>query len=74
MLLKHLKQTRTKHDRFLDDEQKNQLRDIIQHCEAIRNQNEESRIIKIFKELPREQRLSLYQKLAAYLESTTEVF
>jgi hypothetical protein len=74
MLLKHLKQTRTQHDRFLDDEQKNQLRDIIQHCETIRNQDEQSKIIKIFKELPREQRLSLYQKLAAYLESTTEVF
>ncbi len=73
-LLKRIRQTRTQHEAWFQDAQKDTLRDAIQVCETIRNHDRESQILSLFQELPRDQRLALYQKLPAYLDSTTEVF
>jgi hypothetical protein len=73
-LLKDIRQTRSQHESILEDDQKDSLRNLIQECQSIQNQDRTSQIETLFQELPREQRLELYQRLAAYLENTTEVF
>jgi len=73
-LLKKIRQTRNQHETILEDDQKDTLRSLVQDCQAIQNQDRTSQIETLFQELPREQRLELYQRLAAYLENTTEVF
>lgn len=73
-LYKEIRQSRNQHDAFLADDQKDVLRELVANCEAVQNQDRASKIENLFKELPREERVGLYQRLSAYLESTTEVF
>jgi hypothetical protein len=73
-LYKEIRQSRNQHDVFLADDQKDFLRELIANCEAVQNQDRASKIETLFKELPREERVGLYQRLSAYLEATTEVF
>jgi hypothetical protein len=73
-LLKEIRQTRIRHEAFLENGQKDALRSCRQQCEAIQNQNRASKIETLFQELPKNERIELYQRLSAYLESTTEVF
>ena len=73
-LLKEIRQTRSRHEIFLEDGQKDALISCRHTCEAIQNQNRASQIETLFQELPKDERIELYQRLGAYLETTTEVF
>lgn len=73
-LLKEIRQTRSQYVVFLEDEQKDVLRDCQQRCEDVQAQDHASQIETLFQKLPREKRVELYQRLSAYLEATTEVF
>jgi hypothetical protein len=72
-LLSHIRQTRNQHDVFLEEPQKNALQQLVNTCEAIRNQDRTSKIISLFQELPRDQRRDTYQMLGNYLDAPTEV-
>lgn len=72
--LKKISLTRSKHEGFLVDDQKDQLRELERKCQLVRNQNRASQIETLFLELPREERVELYKRLTALLEGTTEVF
>lgn len=71
-LLHNIQQTRHQHEEFL--EEKDVLKELEQKCRAVQNQDRASQIETLFKELPKEEQLALYQRLSAYLETTTEVF
>jgi hypothetical protein len=73
-LLKEIRQTLSQYVAFLEDEQKDVLRDCQQRCEDVQAQDHASQIETLFQKLPREKRVELYQRLSAYLEATTEVF
>jgi hypothetical protein len=72
--LKKISLTRSKHDNFLEDAQKDLLREVTEAYQLVQNQNRASKIETLFKELPTNERVELYQRLSAYLESTTEIF
>lgn len=72
--LKKINLNRVKYEDFLEDAQKDALREVIKACQLVQNQNRASKIETLFKELPKDERIELYQRLSAYLENTTEVF
>jgi hypothetical protein len=74
VLLKEIRQTRSQYDAFLEDEQKDALRECQQRCEDVQAQDYASQIETLFQRLPKEKRIDLYHRLSAYLEATTEVF
>ena len=71
-LLHNIQQTRHRHEEFL--EEKDVLKELEQKCRAVQNQDRASQIETLFKELPKEEQLALYQRLSAYLQAKTEVF
>lgn len=73
-ILKKISLTRSKHEAFLEDSHKDLLIKTIEACKLIQNHNRASKIETLFKELPKEERIELYQRLSAYLDNTTEVF
>jgi hypothetical protein len=73
-LLKKVKQQRHQYQPVLQAEQQQILKQIINNCVEIQNQDKESKILTLFQELPREQRESLLKRLSEYLSGTTEEF
>jgi len=73
-LLKEIRRVRNQYEPFLEDEQKDILRDCEQRCEEVQSQDYASEIETLFQKLPKEKRVELYRRLSAYLEATTEVF
>ncbi len=72
--LKKISSARVKYEDFLEDTQKDALGEAVKACQLVQNQNRASKIETLFQELPKEERIELYQRLSAYLENTTEVF
>ena len=72
--LKKISSTRVKYENFLEDAQKDALAEVLKACQLVQNQNRASKIETLFQELPKDERIELYQRLSAYLDNTTEVF
>ncbi|NJM99530.1 MAG: hypothetical protein HC800_22445 [Phormidesmis sp. RL_2_1] len=72
--LKKVSSTRVKYENFLEDAQKDALAEVLKACQLVQNQNRASKIETLFQELPKDERIELYQRLSAYLDNTTEVF
>jgi hypothetical protein len=66
-LVSKLKKQRQQHEDVLETEQKGILERIFIRCEAIQNQDAESKILALFQELPRPQQESLLKKLTEYV-------
>ncbi|MBF2075132.1 MAG: hypothetical protein IGS50_15425 [Synechococcales cyanobacterium C42_A2020_086] len=73
-LLSEIRRNRSQHEAFLTADQQTTLRHILETCQAVQNQDRASKILSLFQELPRDQRHRIYQRLADYLEGTTERF
>lgn len=73
-LLREVRRIRNQYAAFLEDGQKDVLRECQQRCEDIQSQDHASQIETLFQQLPKERRIELYQRLSAYLATTTEVF
>lgn len=73
-LLRQIRKQRSQHEEMLQEEQKQILKRIINHCLEIQNQNTESKIIALFRELPFEQREGVLKTLAEDLSRITEEF
>jgi DNA repair exonuclease SbcCD ATPase subunit len=66
-LLNKLKKQRQQHEDVLETEQKQILEGILTRCEAIQNQDTESKILALFQDLPHPQQESLLKKLTEYV-------
>ncbi len=66
-LLSKLKKERQQHEDVLETEQKQIIERIFTRCEAIQNQDTESKILALFQDLPRQQQDSLLKKLTEYV-------
>lgn len=73
-LYKEIAQWRNQHEERLTAKQKQTLERIVNRCIEIQNQDRESKILVLFRELPLAQRESLYNRLAKYLSGATEEF
>lgn len=66
-LLSKLKKQRQQHEDVLETEQKQIIERIFTRCEAIQNQDTESKILALFQDLPHPQQESLLKKLTEYV-------
>ena len=66
-LLSKLKKEQQQHENLFETEQKQILEGILTRCEAIQNQDAQSKILALFQELPHPQQESLLKKLTEYV-------
>ncbi len=71
-LLNQIQSQTKQNTEMLTSQQQQFLERLLKQCTQEQNKDRESKIIGLFQELPREQRVSLLQRLPTYLSNTTE--